>query len=110
MSSLLEVSQAVLSGGPLLSRFTAAVWAAATAIVLEDPATPQHANRVDWAKRTLLLDKAQTYAGIVMKLAFSENATFRAALPLQDNGSAIGDADIQATVATYVPKFVAASV
>lgn len=110
MSSLLEVSQAVLSGGPLLSRFTAAVWAAATTIVTEDGATPQHAARIDWAKRALLLDKAQTYASIVMRLAFSENATLRALLPLQDNGAGIADADIQASVAAYVPKFVAAGV
>lgn len=92
----------VMNGGELLSRFTAAIWQAAVDIVNEAQATPNHADRIAWAKRAVLADgKAQHYAAVVMRMAVCENAT------LQTLGKDVSDSDIQFIVNSYIAKLVA---
>lgn len=97
--------------GQVIARLTAAIWKAATDIVNEDTQTAQHAARLDWAKRALVVDgKAQSYAFIISRLAFSENTTLQNAWSPQTYDEAITDGDLQFVVNGYVPKLVAAGV
>jgi hypothetical protein len=94
----------VMNGGEILARFTAAVWQAAVDIVNEAPATQNHAERIAWAKRAVLVDgKAQHYAALILRMAVCENTT------LQTLGNDVTDSDIQFIVNSYVAKLVAAS-
>jgi hypothetical protein len=94
----------VMNGGELLARFTAAIWQAAVDIVNEAPATQNHAERIAWAKRAVLVDgKAQHYAAVVMRMAVCENGT------LQAQGNDVADSDIQFIVNSYVAKLVQAA-
>lgn len=86
----------------LIARFTAAVWKASTDIVHEDPATPQHAQRIDWAKRALVSNgQAQSYAFIITRLTFSENTTLQDKWMQDNSGISITDGDIQFVVNSY---------
>ncbi len=109
---LLQDSFLASTSPQLLNRFTAAVWRAATTIVNEDPATQNHAQRLTWAGKAMLTQgQAQTYGGMIMRLAFSENATLQAAWAIDPNGgTGLQDADILASVSTYVAKFISAGV
>lgn len=89
----------------ILGRFIIALERAATAVVREDPASPGHAERMEFAKRALIDEaRGQHYASVIMRLAIAENET------LQNQGVAISDADIQTIINTYAPLLIAAGV
>lgn len=81
----------------LLARFVIAVEKAAYDITNEDPATPQHAQRIAFARRILMDDAgAQKWARRALCLAVVSNQA------LQDNGNAVTDSDVQFIVNSII--------
>lgn len=73
-----------------------AVFKAATDIIVEDPQTANHANRVAWAQAALLDPKAKANE---MRLSVLQNAT------IQTLGDASTDNDVQFVVNSLVNSF-----
>lgn len=89
--------------GELLSRFVVAVEKAAADILVEAPATTNHAERIAWAKRVILeTNRSQEYATRIMRVALQQNQA------LQDNGNASTDAAIQSLVNGYAAQLAVA--
>ncbi len=90
----------VLRSSPtLLSRFIIAVETTATDVFTEPVNTPNHAERLAWAKRVIFdTDKAPQYADRFRRVAVVSNLT------LQTEGEAISDAAIQQLVDTMAQR------
>jgi hypothetical protein len=98
MATLLQVYNLIHDGEfqALRNRVRAAVLVAARAVILEDPATVNHADRLVWAQAAVqnaaaLAEKAETlFVGV------ASDATIQAA------GNAATDAQVQAAVNALV--------
>ena len=94
MATLLEIYNLIHSDGDLWRKAYAAAFVAATSVIYEDPATANHAARLEWANATRA-DLAGWVAANKAKIL--ENATVVAA------GNLATDNDVQIAVNSLVP-------
>lgn len=89
----------------LANRFTVAVERAAWGVVKEDASVPNHAERMEWAKRMLVSAPSSEECGrAVLRIGL------QAAPALATQGEAISDPDIQSIVEGLVTKLALAGV
>lgn len=96
--TLAQIAQIADGGGPLLSRFSAAVRMAVADIGDEPDTTPNHAIRLAWAKAVFKDRKYQWYATQVIDYAIVQ------ATALADKGDTVTDAEVVDIVNTYLLK------
>lgn len=82
-----------------------AVVTAATAIINEDPTTPDHVNRLNWANFAIQLSSSATD---FFKWPIAQNATIQASVAADPTGNSVADNDVQFVVNSEVTAAVAA--
>lgn len=92
--ALLDVYHLMNSEGDLWRKVEAAAFCAAVSIKYENPATANHAARLEWATAVIADPKAWTTANKPLVL---ENATIKAA------GHSATDNDVEFVVASLAP-------
>jgi hypothetical protein len=81
----------------------AAAMVAAQDILNEDPATPDHANREQWAAWAY---QSSSVAWVPFGWAVAMNATIMSAVEADSSGSTVADSDVQFVVNGALPKVI----
>lgn len=98
MPATLAQKYSLFTSAMMLGRVIAAVATAATYILTESPATPNHAERLAWARETLLNPELDARRCMLFVATNEQIATAENASP----GSS-SDSDIQWCVDTMIP-------
>ena len=98
MATYLELTGLIVSRGELVQKITAAVAIAADTIMNEASATPNHDNRLRWAKEAFVRPRAKADQMMAALIAQNKNATVAAI-------EAASDAAIQANVDAAIDIF-----
>jgi hypothetical protein len=70
----------------------------------EDPATPDHANRVAWAQWA---NRSSSVAWIAFAWPVAMNPTIQSAVQTDPSGQNVQDSDVQFVVTSTLPKVIA---
>jgi hypothetical protein len=101
MPTLIAINNSLRSGDDIRNRVEAVVWQQAVAIISEAANTPNHVNRLVWAKATLASMDALKAATEKAWLGIGGNTT------VVNQGSAINDIALTAQVVAIIDTLLA---